>query len=64
MAVMAAPVMPPPKAGERAAEHHAVANSVRSAALADQFEIPERVGDIADQHRAESAVRRDTTSFL
>src|SRR5258705_7913860 len=36
---------------ERAAEHHVGANSLRRLPRADQFEIPERVGDIADQDR-------------
>src|SRR5450759_2909854 len=38
--------------GERAAEHHAVANSCDGLLVADQFEIPQRVPDIADQNRS------------
>src|ERR687898_2242291 len=37
---------------ERAAEHHVGANSLRRLPRTDQFEIPERVGDIANQDRA------------
>src|SRR5664279_2473836 len=37
---------------ERTAEHHVLANARDRRALADQFEIPERVADVADQHRA------------
>src|SRR5438874_5684081 len=36
---------------ERAAEHHVGANSLRRLPRADQFEIPERVANIADQDR-------------
>ena len=45
-------IMPPLQDRERAAEHHVGANARGGLAVADQFEIPERVADIADQHRA------------
>src|SRR5260370_16962642 len=43
---------------KRAAEHHVFTNSCDWLSAADQFEIPERLSNIADQHRAgEAAVR-------
>ena len=46
--------------GERAAEGEIVANAIDVRAGADQVEIPEPVGGIAEQHRAsETAVRDD-----
>src|SRR3954467_4362539 len=35
---------------ERTAEHHVGANSLRRLPRTDQFEIPERIADIADQN--------------
>jgi len=37
---------------ERAAEYHIGADSRDRLAITDQFEIPERIADIADQNRA------------
>src|SRR3954469_6767551 len=43
---------------ERTAEHHVGANGCGRLAGADQFKVPERVADIADQNRAgQSSVR-------
>src|SRR6267142_6725592 len=44
---------------KRAAKHHVGANSLRRLPRADQFEIPERVADIADQDRAGQPSARD-----
>src|SRR5580692_12228517 len=44
---------------DRAAEHHLPANARDRLAGADQFEIPERALDIADQHRSGEPSFRD-----
>src|ERR1700709_726848 len=49
---------PPPRPRERAAEHHIGADPRDRPLATDQFEIPQRIRGIADQHRAgEPAVR-------
>ena len=47
-----------------AAEHHIAANARHRLAGADQFEIPERALDIADQHRAGEPSFRDHELLL